>query len=94
MTGGGLTASATIGARGRRARAPRRATSEELPAPGVSLPGTGRFRTTMGPAMGPTMEPTMEPAMELALGLATGRPMRPVPGLDDDGVQRVRSLVR
>jgi len=90
MTGGGLTASATIGARGRRARAPRRATSEELPAPGVSLPGTGRFRTTMGP----TMEPTMEPAMELALGLATGRPMRPVPGLDDDGVQRVRSLVR
>jgi|GEM_PF-1497816 len=86
MTGGGLTASATIGARGRRARAPRRATSEELPAPGVSLPGTGRFRTTMGPAM--------RPAMELALGLATGRPMRPVPGLDDDGVQRVRSLVR
>ena len=90
MTGGGLTASATIGARGRRARAPRRATSEELPAPGVSLPGTGRFRTTMGPAMGPAMRP----AMELALGLATGRPMRPVPGLDDDGVQRVRSLVR
>lgn len=86
MTGGGPTASATIGAPGRRARAPRRATSEELPAPGVSLPGTGRFRTTMGPAM--------ELALGLAMGLAMGRPMRPVPRLDDDGVQKVRSLVR